>query len=150
METEVELTTDNQMIEKNVDIINKGATEAVAERQELHMEVANVDTVRSLDDRCLDQQINVRRRRNLKKRTQGNRVSRKEPIAVHTRVTRHAVPAVSKGNKRKRPRSDSSARRIAESRTASVETEIRPEFRLGIDDRAERERAAFSDEGEDF
>jgi hypothetical protein len=83
-ETEVEMTTDNQIIEKN------GATEA-----ELHMEVANLDT------------------RNLKKRTKGNGVSRKEPVAVHTRVIRRAVPAVREG--KMRPGSESSARRIAAS-----------------------------------
>jgi hypothetical protein len=84
LETEVELTTDNQIIEKNDELINKGATEAVAERQELHIEVANVDTVWSLGDRCLDQQINVRRHHNLKKLTQGIGVFCKELIAVHT------------------------------------------------------------------
>jgi hypothetical protein len=101
-EAEVELTTDNQTIEKNVELINTGATEAVAERQELLSEVDNVDAVRSFNDRCLDQQINVRRCRKLRKRTEGIGVSRKELIAVHTRVTRLAVPAVHKGNMRKR------------------------------------------------
>jgi hypothetical protein len=43
-ETEVELTTDNQMIKKNVDLINTGATETVTERQELRTELVNVDT----------------------------------------------------------------------------------------------------------
>jgi hypothetical protein len=66
---------DNQIMEKNVELISKGATEAVAERQQLHIEVANGDTVMSLDDQCLDQQINVRRRRKLKKWTQGNGAS---------------------------------------------------------------------------
>jgi hypothetical protein len=44
-ETEVKMSTDNQMIEKNVELINKGAPEAVAERQELHSEAVNVDSV---------------------------------------------------------------------------------------------------------
>jgi hypothetical protein len=79
------------MIEKNVELINKGATEAVEERQELHTEVVNVDTVRSLDDKRLDQQIKVRRHRKVKKRTQGNVVSLRELIAVHTRVTLHST-----------------------------------------------------------
>jgi hypothetical protein len=51
--TQVEMTTDNQMLEKNVELINTGATEAVAERQELHIETANLDSVRSVDDRAL-------------------------------------------------------------------------------------------------
>jgi hypothetical protein len=58
-ETEVEITTDNQMIEKNVEQINTGVTETAAERQELHSEAVNVNSVLSLDDQCLDQQINV-------------------------------------------------------------------------------------------
>jgi hypothetical protein len=85
-ETEVEITTDKQKIEKNVELITNGTTEAVAERQELHNEVANVDSVRLLDDRCSDQQINIRRLRKLKKRTQGNCVSSKKLIPVHTRA----------------------------------------------------------------
>jgi hypothetical protein len=96
LETEVQLTTDNQIIEKNIELINKGATEAVAERQELHIEVVNVGTVRSLVERCLNQQTDVRCRRKFKKRTQGNGVSRKERIAVHTRVIRCAVLVVRK------------------------------------------------------
>jgi hypothetical protein len=52
-ETEVEMTTHNQMIEKNVELINKEASEAVAERQQLYIEVATVDSVRSLDDLCM-------------------------------------------------------------------------------------------------
>jgi hypothetical protein len=40
------MTTDNLMIEKNVELINKGETEAAAERQELHIEVANVHFVK--------------------------------------------------------------------------------------------------------
>jgi hypothetical protein len=79
------------MIEKNVEFINTGATEAVAERQELHTEIVSVDAVRSLDDRRLDQQINVRLHHTLKKRTQGNVVSLRELIAVHTRVTLHST-----------------------------------------------------------
>jgi hypothetical protein len=47
---EVEMITDNQIIQKNVELIHKGASEAVSKRQELHPEVVNVDTVRSLDD----------------------------------------------------------------------------------------------------
>jgi hypothetical protein len=78
------MTTDNQRTEKNVDLINKGATEAVAERRELRIEVANVDSVRSLDDRSMDRQIHVWRRCKLKKRTQGNGVFRKELFDVQS------------------------------------------------------------------
>jgi hypothetical protein len=45
-ETEVEMTTDNQMIEKNVEL-NPGITEAQVEGQVLSTEVLNVDSVRS-------------------------------------------------------------------------------------------------------
>jgi hypothetical protein len=44
--TEVEMTTENQMIEKNVELINTGVTGAAAERQELLSEVVNVASVR--------------------------------------------------------------------------------------------------------
>jgi hypothetical protein len=78
------MTTDKQMVEKNVGLINTGSTEAVAEQQELCTEEVNVDSVRSLDDQCLDQQTGLRRHRKFKKRTQRNGVSSKELIAVHT------------------------------------------------------------------
>jgi hypothetical protein len=72
METEDKLTTDNdnQVIEKNDELINQGATEAVTEQQELCTEVVNMDTVRLLVDRHWDQQLVVRRLRKLKKWTQ--------------------------------------------------------------------------------
>jgi hypothetical protein len=50
------LNNDNHMTEKDVELMNRGETGAVAERQGLRTEVLNVDT--------LDQQIDVRRRRN--------------------------------------------------------------------------------------
>jgi hypothetical protein len=100
--------------------------------QEFHSEVVNVDTVRSLENRCLDQKINVRHRQKLKKRTQGNGVSCKELITVHTRVICRAVPAVWKGNMRKGPGSESSARRTPQRRMC-------PEFNMGRDNQVERE-----------
>jgi hypothetical protein len=39
------------MIEKKVELINKGAMETVKQQQELHTEVLNVDSVCSLDDK---------------------------------------------------------------------------------------------------
>jgi hypothetical protein len=57
-----------------------------------------------------------------------------------------AIPAVREGNKRKSPGNKSSARRIAESRIASVETEIRPEFKLEIDNRVEGEQLQLTKE----
>jgi hypothetical protein len=79
-------TTISRSIELLYSINNIEVTElyhkAVAERQELHSQVVNVDSEKSLDDRQLNQQIGVRRRRKFKKRTQGNGVSRKELIAV--------------------------------------------------------------------
>jgi hypothetical protein len=122
-ETEVEMITDNHRIEKNVELMNTGTTETVAERQELSSDVVNVDTVWSLDDRKFNQQINVWRRRKLKKRTQGNGEFRKELIAVHTRVTRHAIPAERKGNMRKRAGSENTARRMPQSSTWEETTE---------------------------
>jgi hypothetical protein len=39
-------SNDNQIIKKNVELINKGATETITEQQELCIEVLNIDTVR--------------------------------------------------------------------------------------------------------
>jgi hypothetical protein len=87
-ETEVELTIDidNKIIEENTELINNGEMEAITEQQELHTEVVNMVTVRSLDDRHLNQQLDILRRRKLKKHTQGNGVSQKKLTAVHRRV----------------------------------------------------------------
>jgi hypothetical protein len=112
--------------------------------QELRTEVVIVDTIRSLDDRHLDQQLDVRHRHKLKKRTQGNGVSHKKLVAVHSRVIRHAVPAVSKRNMRKRPGSENTARRIPESRMASVKTEVHPE--LGTDDPVARKQLQLTND----
>jgi hypothetical protein len=71
-ETLVKLTIDNEnktIIEKNVEFIGQEATTAVAEQQKLRTEVVNVDTIRSLNNRHVDQQIDVRRFRKLKNRT---------------------------------------------------------------------------------
>jgi hypothetical protein len=113
---------------------------AVAERQELHSEVVNVDSERSLDDRQLNQQTGVRRRRKFKKRTQGNGASRNELIAIRTRVIRRALPAVRKGRRRKRPGSESTARRIPQRRMC-------PEFNMGRDSRVARKQLQPKVEG---
>jgi hypothetical protein len=55
-----------------------------------------------------------------------------------------------KGNRVRRPGSESTARRIAESKIASVETEIRLEFKPEIDSRVEREIITTADKGEAF
>jgi hypothetical protein len=119
------MTTDNQRIEKNVELINTRTKEAPSERQELSTKVLNVD------DRQLDQQIGVCRHSKLKKRTQRNVESSKKLIAVHTRVTRHVLPAVRKGNMRKRPDSENAARRMPQSK-------MHLEFNIGRDNRVER------------
>jgi hypothetical protein len=79
------------------------------EQQEHRTEVVNVDTVRSLDDLHLNQQIGVRRLRKLKKWTQGNGMFQKKLDADCRRVICHAVTAVRKGNMHKRPGRESSA-----------------------------------------
>jgi hypothetical protein len=76
----------------------------------------------------LNQQGELQRRRMFKKRTQGNSASRKKLIAVHIRVIRRALPVVCKRNMRKRPGSESIARRIPQER-------ICPEFNIGKDNR---------------
>jgi hypothetical protein len=127
------MTTDNQMIKKNVELINQVATEAVTERQETHAEVLNVDSVRSLNARCLNQQIKIQHHRKLKKRTQGNGESSKKLIAVHTRIIQRAVPAVRKGNMRKMPGNESTARRMPQSK-------MHLKFNMGRDNRVARKQ----------
>jgi Mg2+ and Co2+ transporter CorA len=118
------MTTDNQRIEKNVEL---RTTEAPSERQELSTKILNVD------DQQLDHQIGVRRRSKLKKQTQRNVESSKKLIAVHTRVTRHALPAVRKRNMRKRPDSENTARRMPQSK-------MHLEFNMGRDNRVARKQ----------
>jgi hypothetical protein len=67
------------------------------------------------------------------KQTQGNGVSRKELIAVHTRVIRRAVLAVRKGNMRKRPGSENTARRMPQSK-------MHLGFNMGSDNRLARKQ----------
>jgi hypothetical protein len=55
-------------------------------------------------------------------------VPSKKLIAVHSRVIGRAVPAVRKGNMRKRPGSESLARRIPQRR-------MHPEFNMGRESR---------------
>jgi hypothetical protein len=115
---------------------------AVAERQYLHSEVLNVDSVRSLDGRQVNQQIGVRCRWKFKKRTQGNGVSSKELIAVNSRAIGRAVPAVRKGNMRMRKRlgSESTARRMPHSR-------MHLQFNMGRDNRVARQRLQLKSQG---
>jgi hypothetical protein len=51
-------------------LVTPGATEAAVERQELLKEEINVDNIGSLEDRCGERRLAVRRRRGAKKRTQ--------------------------------------------------------------------------------
>jgi hypothetical protein len=60
---------------------------------------------------------------------QGNGMSRKELIAVYTRIIRRAVPAVRKGNMRKRPGSESTAMRMPQSKM-HLEFNMRRDHRL--------------------
>jgi hypothetical protein len=124
-------TNSNKIIDQNVELIKQVATEEVTERPELHSEIVYVDSVRSLDDRQLNQQIDVQRHRKFKKRTQGIGVSSEKLIAVHSRVIQRAVPAVRKGNMRKRSGSENTARRMPQSKTSQ-------KFNMRRDNRVEK------------
>jgi hypothetical protein len=91
--------------------INPEETWAAVECQELQMEEADVDAVVSSADRCEEQRLAARNRREAKKRTQDSVGSRQKVSAARKRVIRLAIPAVQKGNILKDPGKDSSARR---------------------------------------
>jgi hypothetical protein len=70
---------------------------SAAENQEVPNYEATVETIGALEDQYVDRNLAVGRRRQPKKRTQGDGGSRKKLTAAHRRITRRAVPARSKG-----------------------------------------------------
>jgi hypothetical protein len=70
---------------------------SVAEHQEVSKEESSVEAIGAPGDRYGDRHLVVGRRRQPKKRTQGDGGSRKKPAAVRSRVNRHAFPARRKG-----------------------------------------------------
>jgi hypothetical protein len=86
------------------------ATEAAVERQKLHENEINFDTIGSSEDRCEDQRLAVRRRRGAKKRSQASVGSRQKVSAARKRVIRRAIPAVRKVNILKSPGKNNAAK----------------------------------------
>jgi hypothetical protein len=92
------------------------AAESAVERQKLRENEINADNTVSSEDRYGEQRLVVRRRRGAKKRTQDSVGSRQKVSAARKRVIRRAIPAVRKGNIRKGPGKDSTARRAPNGR----------------------------------
>jgi sirohydrochlorin ferrochelatase len=89
---------------------NPEETEAAVEPQDLIKEEINLENIGSSEDRCEEQRLAVRRRRGAKKRTQDSVGSRQKSSAGRKREISHAIPADRKGNVRKGPGNDGSAR----------------------------------------
>jgi cell pole-organizing protein PopZ len=89
---------------------NPEETEAAVERQDLFKEEINLENIGSSEDRCKDQRLAARRRRGTKKRSQDSAGSRQKSSAARKRVIRRAIPVVRKGNIRKGPSKDGTAR----------------------------------------
>jgi hypothetical protein len=115
-------------------------TEAPVERQDLFKEQINVDNIGSLEDRCKEQHLDVRRRRGAKKRSQDSVGSRQKVSAAHKRVIRRAIPAVRKGNIRKGPGKDGSVRRAPKGRRLQKTHRISPECNIGIRNRGPKDQ----------
>jgi hypothetical protein len=90
-------------------LVNPEATEAAVERQELFKEEINIDNIGSLEDRCEDRRLIVRRRLGAKKRIQDSAGSWQKLSAARKRVLCRAIPAVRKRNICEGPGKDGSA-----------------------------------------
>jgi hypothetical protein len=91
-------------------------TEAPVERQDFVKEEINAENIVSSEDRYGYLRLAVRRRRGAKKRSQDSVGSRQKLSAARKRVVRRAIPAERKGNIRKGPGKDSTARRAPKGR----------------------------------
>jgi hypothetical protein len=114
-------------------------TEATVERQELFEKETNFDTIGSSEDRCEDRRLVVRRRRGAKKRSQDSVGFRQKSSAARKRVIRRAIPAVRKGNIRKGPGKDGSARGAPKGRRLQKTHRISPECNIGIRNRGPKD-----------
>jgi hypothetical protein len=115
-------------------------TEAAVERQEIFKEETNFDNIGSSENRCKDQRLAARHRRGAKKRSQDSVRSRQKVSAARKRVIRRTIPAVRKGNIRKGPSKDGSARGAPKGRTLQKTHRISPECNIGIRNRGPKDQ----------
>jgi hypothetical protein len=120
--------------------INPEETQAAVECQELQIEEADVDAVGSSAERYEEQRLVVRRRRGAKRRPQDSVGSRQKVSAARKRVIRRAIPAVRKGNIRKIPGKDGSAREAPKGRRLQRTHRISPECNNGIRNRGLKDK----------
>jgi hypothetical protein len=118
-------------------------TESVAGHEEVPKEEAAVKTVRTLKERYGDRYLAVGRRREPKKRTQGDGGCRKKLVAAHRPMTRRAIPSRLKGHKRQ-----GSAKEQGTPKGPAVgkRRRPRPECSNGIRDRDSKEQVRPSKE----
>jgi hypothetical protein len=125
---------------------NREKSEAVAENQEIPTEEAEVETVGTLKDRYRDQHLAIGRRRQLKKRTQGDGGSLQKLAAARGRLTRRAIPAPHKG-RHQGPVRDSVARGANNGRTLEMRRRKVPECNSEMKDLGARRQMRLGSEG---
>jgi hypothetical protein len=116
---------------------NREESEAVTVYQEVPNEEAAVETVGALEDGYRDQHLAVGRRRQPKKRTQGDGGSRQKLAAARGGLTCRAVPAPRKG-RRQGPGKNNVARGVHNGGTLEMRRLKRPECNSEIKDRGAR------------
>jgi hypothetical protein len=110
---------------------NPEELQSVAVNQEIPKEEVAVEMIRALKDRYLA----VGRRRQMKKRTQGDGGSRQNLAATRGRVTCRAIPAPRKGHGRQGPGKDNVVRGTPKGQTFKKRRWKGPECNNGIRDR---------------
>jgi hypothetical protein len=101
------------------------ATEAAVERQKLRENEINAKNIGSSEDRYAEQGLAARRRRGTKKRTQDSVGSRQKVSAARKGVICCTIPAMRKGNIRKGPSKNSTARGASRRKTHEKKQRLR-------------------------
>jgi hypothetical protein len=134
-ETEADVITSEESSEE-IEPTNLGATpqetEAALERYKLRENEINAENIGSSEDRYGEKRSAARRRRGAKKRSQASVGSQQKLSAARKRVIRRAIPAGRKGNIRKGPGKDSTARRAPKGRRLVKVRRRGHEYNIGI------------------
>jgi hypothetical protein len=108
---------------------------SVAVHEEVTKEDAAVKTIRARNKWYVDRQLAVGRRRQPKKRTQGNGGARKELAAVRGQLTGRANPARLKEHGRQVPGKVSVVQGTHKGRTFGTRSRVEPQCNSGIRNR---------------
>jgi hypothetical protein len=125
---------------------NRENSEAVTMHQEVPNEEAEVETVGALEDRYRDQNLDIGRRRQPKKRTRGDGGCRQKLVAARGQLTRRAIPAPRKG-RHQGPVRNNVARGAHNGRTLEIRRWKGPECNNEIKDRGARRQIRLGSEG---